>query len=170
MNTLIALIIFTANILCSFNDPFEFQGDYADEVNPIRQKVFEEVVSKGTENDREHGPTLSELVTPELLDLLAAKQAEHENSGFTTENLNAILLFIEKYSDQKMFQFMRNNPSELLSLDKILRDNASRSGKLLDLPILSSTYPLNGQNSLDLKRNLLEKLFTAEIISSTKSE
>lgn len=38
------LIVYTANILSSFNDPFEFEGDYGPEINPIRQKVFEQVI------------------------------------------------------------------------------------------------------------------------------
>jgi hypothetical protein len=46
MNNLFCLVVFTSNILGSFNDPFEFDGNYGDEVNPIREYVFEQVVSK----------------------------------------------------------------------------------------------------------------------------
>jgi len=46
MNYLVCLIVFTSNILGSFDDPFEFEGDYGEEVNPIREYVFEQVVSK----------------------------------------------------------------------------------------------------------------------------
>lgn len=46
MNGLFCLIVFTSNILGSFNDPFEFDGNYGDEINPIREYVFEQVVSK----------------------------------------------------------------------------------------------------------------------------
>src|ERR1700722_10716586 len=46
MNSLFCLVVFTSNILGSLNDPFEFDGNYGDEVNPIREYVFEQVVSK----------------------------------------------------------------------------------------------------------------------------
>lgn len=46
MNNLLSLIVFTSNVLGSFNDPFEFDGNYGEEVNPIREYVFEQVVSK----------------------------------------------------------------------------------------------------------------------------
>lgn len=81
MNLLLSIVIQTANILGIFTDPFEFEGDYGSEVNPIRQQVFELVVSKealakngsgqdiveAIYEDQEHGPTLMQLVTPELL-------------------------------------------------------------------------------------------------------
>lgn len=40
------LVIHTANILGIFTDPFEFEGDYGPEINPVRETVFELVVSK----------------------------------------------------------------------------------------------------------------------------
>ena len=46
MSLLIPIVIHTANILGIFTDPFEFEGDYGPEVNPIRQQVFELVVSR----------------------------------------------------------------------------------------------------------------------------
>jgi hypothetical protein len=46
MNLLASLVIHTANILGIFSDPFEFEGDYGPEVNPIRKQVFELVVSR----------------------------------------------------------------------------------------------------------------------------
>ncbi len=45
------------------------------------------------------------------------------------------LYFIERYKDQKFFSFFRHNPSDLLSLDKILRDKASQEGRNFNLPI-----------------------------------
>ena len=78
--------------------------------------------------------------------------------------------FINRYGDQKVFRFFRNNPHELLSFDKILRDKASREGKSFDLPILSSMQPLSGSNSNELKKQLLHKLFTKEHLKVAKSE
>ncbi len=46
MNILLNLVVFTANILGIFTDPFEFEGDYGADVNATRQIVFEAVVSK----------------------------------------------------------------------------------------------------------------------------
>jgi hypothetical protein len=204
MNLLFYLIIHTSNVLGSFNDPFEFEGDYGSEVNPVRQKVFELVVSKealsknlndsqirqlmekedvneieiknyrkillsqAIEEDRSHGPLLSELVTPDLINDLVEKQQELQNAGFNKNDLQDIVIFINQYADKKVFHFLRNNPSELLSFDKALRDKASREGKKFNLPILSSTQTLNGRNSEELKKDLLQILFNAENLSITK--
>lgn len=46
MNLFLNIAVHTANILGIFTDPFEFEGDYGPEVNPVRQQVFEEVVAK----------------------------------------------------------------------------------------------------------------------------
>lgn len=180
MNLLLCLVIHTANVLGSFNDPFEFEGDYGPEVNPVRQKVFERVVSKealsknftdlAIAKDRQHGPVLSELITPDLMNALIEKQQELQRMGFSATDLKNIIDFINRYKDQKIFYFLRNNPPELLSLDKILRDQASREGRIFDLPILSSTQSLGGRNSEELKMDLLRKLFTEEIFKVTKSE
>lgn len=206
MNLLLSIVIHTANILGIFTDPFEFEGDYGPEVNPIRQRVFELVVSKESlsknlsnseirelikENDfseqdirdyrdflvtqaikeeKEYGPTLSQLITPELIEEIKQKQAELQNSGFSDADLKNIIHFIDQYKDQKIFRFLRNNPSEILSLDKILRDNAARKGKTFDLPLLGSTRTLEGQNSFDLKKNLIAAVFTQETFDLTKPQ
>ncbi len=192
MNLLFYLVIHTSNVLGSFNDPFEFDGDYGSEVNPVRQKVFELVVSKealsknlndsqirqlmekedvneieiknyrkilltkAIEEDRSHGPLLSELVTPDLINDLVEKQQELQQAGFNKSDLEDIVIFVNQYADKKVFRFLRNNPSELLSLDKALRDKASREGQKFNLPILSSTQTLNGRNSAELKKDLLQ--------------
>jgi len=196
-----SVAIQTANILGIFTDPFEFQGDYGTEVNPVRNKVFElivsreslaknytnaevkelmhvEIASEEEINDyqqalivqarnevKEYGPTLSQMITPELIEEIKKK---HEL--FVESDLQPILGFIERYKDQKVFRFLRNNPPELTSLDKILRDKAAREGKSFDLPILGSTKLLTGKNSFELKKNLLEALFTKEIFDSTKTQ
>lgn len=175
MNLILSIVIHTANILGIFTDPFEFEGDYGPEVNPIRQKVFEQVVSKealsknlsdteireliqegnisekrvkeyrnslivqAISEEKEYGPTFSQLITPELIEELKNKQTELQNSGFSSSDLERILFFITHYKDQKAFHFLRNNPSEILSIDKALRDKAAREGKNFDLPILGST-------------------------------
>lgn len=200
------LIIFTANILGIFTDPFEFQGDYGSDINPIREQVFEIVVSKealakgltdsqvqakmkspeasnqeisayrevltqqGKQQDQQYGPTLSELTTPEILEALSKKQGELQNAGFTTEDLNKLLQFTSKYGDKKVFYYLRNNPSELLNLDKTLRDKAAREGKSFDLPILGSTAGLKGRHSLELKQDLMNAVFTEETLRLTKPQ
>ncbi len=206
MNFLIGFVVITSNILGSFNDPFEFEGNYGEEVNPIRESVFELVVSKealannlsdlqikelmhsdnlstekiqhyrqqlliqAIQDDLQHGPTLNELVTPDLIDQLKQKQQELQVDGFSETDLQHILDFIDRYGDQKVFSFLRHNPSDLLSLDKILRDKATREGETFDLPILSSTEPLKGHNAAELKADLLESLFTKETLKVVKPE
>lgn len=177
MNLFLCMVVHTANILGILNDPFEFEGDYGPEMNEVRQNVFDQVVAKealannlhAIHHDENHGPTLAELVTPELIEELKKKQQEFQKIGFTDRDLNHILAFIEHYKGQKIFRFLRNNPSELLSLDKILRDKASREGKSFDLPLLSSTEPLKGQSDLELKKNLMNAVFNLETFALTKS-
>lgn len=197
MNLLLMLTIQTANILGIFTDPFEFAGDYGSQINPIREKVFERVVSKealarnltdaeiknflgyvseqeinyyrddlvqkAILEDKNHGPSLLELVTPELLEEIEKKQIELELGH---SDFEAIAQFIQRHQDQKFFYFLRNNPPELLHLDKVLRDKAAREGKIFDLPILGSMKVLDSTN---LKKNLLEAVFTAETLALTKS-
>lgn len=154
------LVVHTANILGIFNDPFEFSGDYGPEVNPVRETVFELIVSKeaitrnltdvqvrelmdeenpdtqtihrfrqilvnqAIERDREHGPTFAELITSELLNELTAKQEKLKYLGFKDTDLQAMRNFITRHAHQKAFRFLKNNPPDLLKLDKTLRDNA----------------------------------------------
>ncbi len=194
----LCLLVHTSNILGIFNDPFEFEGDYGNEINPTREKVFELVVSKealsknltdsqiknlmgnmhaneeeikayrefrvseATRLEREYGPTLSEVVTQELIQEIEKKQIELQESGFTKQELDNILHFVEKYKDQKIFHFLRNNPSDLLGLDLFLKQKASQEGKSFDLPLLSSARTLEGQNGFELKKNLLDAVFTKE--------
>lgn len=206
MEYLIQLIIFTANILGSFNDPFEFDGNYGEEINPIREYVFEQVVSKealavhltnyqikqllNEENpsqeqikqhhqqliaeaiqaDSLHGPTLKELVPSDLIQRLAKKQQELQFDGFTENDFTLFTNFITRYGDQKIFAFFRHAPSTLLRLDKLLPDTATRQGKLFDLPILSSSTHLRGNNSFELKSNLLDEVFTKDIFARVNNE
>lgn len=179
MNTLASLVVVTANILGCFNDPFEFDGDYGEEANRTREYVFEQVVSKealaknasGNEQriveaiqaDQQHGPTLGELVPVELREQLARKQQELQEEGFSKTDLANFLDFLDRYSDQKVFYFFRHNPTDLLSLDKILRDKQDFA-----LPILSSMNPLKGESVQELKANLLESVFTKETLKLAK--
>lgn len=176
MNIFLVIIVQTANLLGIFNDPFEFAGDYGPTVNPIRDKVFEQVVAKealipsGDLLDRKWGPTLEELVSSEMLYQLELKQKELESVGFKVQDVQQMHDFIHRHGKQKIFYFFRHAPPVLLSLDKILKDTAAREGKTLDLPILSSTAPLKGQNSEELKHALLNALFTKKTLSLTKEE
>lgn len=158
---ILIMTIHTANILGTFTDPFEFEGDYGPEVNPVRQKVFELVIAKeafaknltAIKADKEHGPTLSELVPPELIEELKKK--------INQSDFDPIVHFIEKYGSEKVFYFFRNCPREFLSLDRMMSHQ---------LPILSSTKQLLGENALQLKMNLLDALMTQETIGAAKQE
>lgn len=201
MTIFASIVIHTANVLGILNDPFEFDGDYGPEVNPIRKRVFEQVVSRealnrtltdlqvvallqksnlseteianerrllilqGVQADKNHGPKLSQLVPESLFNILLAKKDE---LAFDEKELQAISLFLTKYGDQKVFYFLRNNPPELLSLDKALRDQSAREGRSFDLPILGSIGPLNGSGALELKNALAIKVFTHETLGLTK--
>lgn len=200
MNLILSIVIHTANILGIFTDPFEFEGNYDPIVNPIRQEVFEQVVSRealarnltdsevrnlmgstapnqqaiddfrhslieqAIDYERNYGPTLGQLVTPELM------EAIFKNNRFSNCDFDPILAFLEHYKDQKIFRFLRNNPPELLSLDKPLRDKAAREGKKSDLPILGSMKSLEGGNGFELKQNLAKAVFTKDTIKLAKPE
>lgn len=105
---------------------------------------------------------------PDLIEQLLKKQQALQGDDFSETDFTNILYFIERYRDQKVFSFFRHNPSDLLSLDKILRDKATRKGLNFDLPILSSTEPLKGESALELKAHLLDSLFTEETLRSAK--
>ncbi len=126
------------------------------------------LVTKAIQEDLNHGPTLSELVTPSLIELLMSKQKTI--SGFSQKNLVDILHFVIKYGDQNVFNFLRNNPPNLLALDKILRDNAARGNSDFNMPILGSSEKLQGKNSISLQENLMNAVFTHEVFNLTKSE
>lgn len=206
MKTLFPLIVYTANILGIFTDPFEFEGDYGPEINSIRHKVFELVVSRealsknltdneikdflqndnatlqeinhtrqhlisqAIEIDRQRGPTLSELATPELINELRNLQRTLQNPIFTENDIHRIENFLNHYGDQKIYRFLKNCPQELLSLDKTLRDNASREGRNFDLPLLSSTQILKGKNQEELKQDLLLSVFSENTFNLAKPE
>lgn len=206
MNNLVYLIVHTSNLLGIFNDPFEFDGDYGPEVNPVRQKVFELVVSQESlarnlpdsqiltltkeessnsqeikefrktlvdqaiDKDRNHGPTLAELVTPELMREIVKKQKTLQSSGFTEDDLDAMLHFVTRFGNQKVFRFLKNPPSKLVALDKILKDQAARQGRDFDLPILGSVKALKGRNTFELNKELFDSLFTEETFLLTKPQ
>ncbi|MBX9923037.1 MAG: hypothetical protein K2Y01_02905 [Rhabdochlamydiaceae bacterium] len=198
-------VIHTANMLGIFSDPFEFEGKYGSDQDPIRQKVFECIVAKESlyknlsdeeirdllhqemtreeiqkyrsllvqkaiREDRAYGPTVRELISPELVQVLREKQQMLEKEGFTKAQLHAILQMLENHQEEKVFYFLRHSPSELLSLDKKLRDEAVRNGKNLELPILSSMQVLEGSSPLALKKNLLDALFIPSTFNLTLDE
>lgn len=128
------------------------------------------IVTQAVNKEKEYGPTLSQLITPELIEELKKKQIELKNVGFTQLDLDKILYFLAHYHDQKVFRFFRNTPTGFLNLDKILKDQAAREGKPFDLPILGSTGELKGQNGFELKKNLIDLLFTEKTLSQTNPQ
>ncbi len=129
-----------------------------------------ELIRQAVDAERGYGPTLSQLVTPVCVENIEKKQKALEQFGFSRSDLFDILYFIERYKDQKVFHFLRNNPSALLSLDKAVRDQAARNGKRFDLPILGSTKLLEGTTPDELKLNFLEAVFTPENLNLTQSK
>lgn len=132
------------------------------------EKIYKEhLIAKATQQDKNHGPTLSE-VTQDSIGTIENKLQKLSNTS--KKEFDSILEFINKYGNQKIFYFLRNNPAELLKLDKILRDNASKEGKNFNFPVLSSTATLNGHTSNELKSNLIDTVFTKEVFSFTRPE
>lgn len=125
------------------------------------------LIMQAIDNEREYGPTLSQLVTPNLINEI---RKNLRKMGFTDSDFEDILTFLELHKNQKIFRFLRNNPPELLTLDKSLRDKAAREGKTFDLPILGSTKALQGKNSFELKKNLIDAVFTKETLALAKPQ
>jgi hypothetical protein len=126
------------------------------------------LVIQAIQNEKEHGPTLAELMTAELIEKINTKLSSLKDFELRKMEFENILNFIDQYKTQKIFHFLRNNPPELLSLDKTLRDQAAREGKEFDLPILGSTQLLDGITSVELKKNLLDTVFNQETLDLTK--
>ncbi len=141
----VSITAVTANILTSFEDPFEFAGDYGPEMNPTREKVFELVIPQ-------NAPSIDfrELISPELYPLIQSPE---------------VVAFLEQNASVNAYEFLRNCPNKLLQFDKKIRDLAARQGKLLDLSILSSTYPLEGSTAIELERHLHDQLIKEEMIA-----
>lgn len=139
MFILASIVVFTSNVLGSFQDPFEFDGDYGPEINPTREKVFDLVLP-------EEGRRVSfeELIPPDLLDSIEDSE---------------LVAFLKEHSEEDAMAYLRGGPKKLLRLDKILRDKASSKGEILKLSILSSAYPLDGDTPTMLKENLMYQLF-----------
>jgi hypothetical protein len=93
MHFLLLSAIYTANILRSFSDPFEFEGDYGAEMNPLREQVFECIVPS-----EEPSITLAELVPPSLL----------------VEAPEEVLAFVEIHGDEPAYPLLHSMPSRLL--------------------------------------------------------
>ncbi|MBS1987067.1 hypothetical protein JST99_04015 [Candidatus Dependentiae bacterium] len=181
----------TANILGSFDDPFEFEGDYGTASNTTREKVFGVIVSKeaigknlpaaiwdnllkenpgktkeqllatAIQKDKENGPTLQQVATKELLEQITEKL---QTLRVPQADIDALAAFVGKYGNEKIFYFMRNNPPDLLKLEKALKDHYADQGKSFDLPVLGSKTKLTGTTSNELKKNLVDAVFIADVL------
>jgi len=118
--------------------------------------------------DRAYGPTLGELVTPQLIQSL--KEIQTTTEGFGKIELEEILKFLERYHDQHIFRFLHHTPKGFLNLDHALRNQAALEATDFSLPLLNSTTELTGNNSYELKRNLLQAVFTPDTLQLTKPE
>ncbi len=115
------------------------------------------LIQEASLQEAQKGPTLGQLVPEALLQELKQNQSLY---GLTDKELDQFGAFITKFHEKNAFQFLRNSPKELLSLDKTLRDLAAQQGKNFTLPILSSTEPLTSKNIDELQHNLLRQLFS----------
>jgi hypothetical protein len=136
------------------------------EISDYRNVIVAQAVNK----EKDYGPTLSQLITPELIEGIKKKQIELQQLKFTNSDLEKILYFIERYGNQKAFRFLRNTPAGFLNLDKALKDQAARESRVFDLPILGSTGLLKGQNGFELKKNLIDAIFDENTFSLTTSQ
>jgi hypothetical protein len=134
MHFLLLSAIYTANILRSFSDPFEFEGDYGAEMNPLREQVFECVVPS-----EEPSITLGELVPPSLL----------------VEAPEEVLAFLEIHRDEPAYPLLHSVPSHLLywgkreehfpflgSLTPLKGDGEAMKRELLDVVFSHSDRPV----------------------------
>lgn len=133
-----SFVAITANILGAFQDPFEFQGDYGPKMNPVRNRVFELVLPQ-----EDPGVTFAELIPQELLQYIKDPD---------------VLEFLHQNGHRNAFSFLRNCPKNLLRFDKALNYTASKEGRLIELSILSSSYPIKGSTPTESKRILLDQL------------
>lgn len=186
-------VVTTANILRTFIDPFEFDGNYGPTINPIREKVFKAVVSKealakamsddeikksglskkelvalGTKKDKEHGPTLAQVIPQQLMEYIIRKLKTLKKSS--EKDVDAITTFIKMHANQKIFYFLRNNPPRLLILDQALKDDAETNEKPFTMPILSSSQPLIGRTNKELKEHLVDAVFTDEVLQLAEKQ
>lgn len=136
MNLLLTIVVHTANILGSFDDPFEFAGDYGPSMNETRSQVFERVLYPPKETP------LLEIIPPELVEELLLKL---ESLDIPYEEQEEFVKFIFENQEIK---------SDYLSFDKLAKEQK--------LPILTSTIPFDTQDAYELKLNLLEEIFTPE--------
>lgn len=182
----------TLNILGVFNDPFEFAGDYGPRMNPIREKIFHLLVSRAAiaanlsdaqaqekrmskqeliklaiDQDKEYGPTLGQVVTPELFELIK-KRIKMLKQG-NQKTIDLLEQFVDDYKDQKLFYFLRNNPPLLLKLDNQIKD-AAREGTVVDMPIISSSVLLSGKDAQALKTRLIDSIFTDTVVGLAEKE
>jgi hypothetical protein len=183
---ILSLAIYTINVLGHFDTPFEFAGNYGEEINEIREKVFQEVVphtalashlegedfqkllEEAILRDQNFGPTLGEVFTEELVLQLKEKQTEFASFGFSSEDLDAILAFKDKYKDKKIFRLVRSYPQQLALLQEILWSTRFKNDLLKTIPVLDSSLLLKGDSIDALKQNLLNSLFTEEIFELAK--
>jgi len=133
------------------------------------EKTYKEnLIAQATQHDKNHGPILSEIVTRHAIGTIENRLQKLPNAA--KKDFDNILEFINKYGNQKIFYFLRNNPAELLKLDKILRDNAAKEGKNFNFPVLSSTALLHGHTNDELKSSLIDAVFTKEVASFSRPE
>lgn len=132
------------------------------------QSTRQALIDQGRKNDLQHGPTWAELINPEMFTELRSIQMDFTSPLFTAEDIAQFEDYVQRHGLEKVFPHMRNSSSSLLNYDKLLKDKASREGKLFDLSIVSSSAPLIGNDANHLKLHLLRQLFTEENLQLTQ--
>ena len=128
----------------------------------------ENLILQAIIEDNQHGPTLGELVSTELINDLKHEQNKFQN--FSNAEMQDIMKFVEKYKNIFVFRFLHKIPSEFLSLDKVLSDKTAQKGSKFSLPTVTSTTKLKGKTSYELKNNLLRSTYNEETFSLTKTK
>lgn len=168
------LVVFTANVLGIFSDPFEFDGDYGEFINGVKREVEGLIIGKALQEpseeeiaeDLQYGPTLEELLPCSLRKFLLDTCS---NRGFDRKKVKAILTELQTHKPEKLFYFLKHCPPSLLNVDKIFRLAAKEANKPFPMPIINSSVPIVGKTSLDQKKHLADVLFTLDNLQLAKN-
>jgi hypothetical protein len=164
------LKVFTLNFLGIWSDPFEFKGKYGkDIIDNTKKEVNDVLIGKAPagkkgitdadiQSDLNYGPTLTELMPPQLWQHIAALA---QKNGLDMQRIGSAQQFITKYGPAKLFYYFRNCHEALLGLDLKLREKAQNSGATFDFPIVSSPAEID-ENIDNALTNLADRLFTQE--------
>ncbi len=174
MSSLASALYTTLNILGIFFNPFEFEGDYGEEVNALREPIFERVLPARALNahleangvarrfpaeyDQSRGVKVSEMADKKILKKLKKRQTELGEKHFPYFSYLEITSYIYSYGNERLYPLVTDAPKDLRGFDKKIVAHYAALGKEFDLPVLGSLGPI----SKDSKEKLFDLLFTKE--------